>query len=106
MKEGTPVTKQKLERDFQGALIRQIKADLPNAIVLKTDPNYIQGFPDLLILNETHWAALEVKRGADASKRPNQKHYVDRLDAMSYAAFIYPENKEEVLDELYSALRA
>lgn len=94
----------KLERDFQAKLIKEIKNIFPGCIVMKTDPTYIQGLPDLLILNKDKWAALEVKRSEKASKRPNQDYYVDKMDSMSYASFIYPENKEDVLDELRKAL--
>lgn len=94
----------KLERDFQAKLIKEIKNIFPGCIVMKTDPTYIQGLPDLLILNKDKWAALEVKRSEKASKRPNQDYYVDKMDDMSYASFIYPENKEDVLDELRKTL--
>lgn len=94
----------KLERDFQAKLIKDLKNMFPGSIIMKTDPTYIQGLPDLLILHNDKWAALEVKRSATASKRPNQDYYVDKMDSMSYASFIYPENKEDVLDELRKAL--
>lgn len=89
-----------LESVFQKNLIREVKERFPGAIVLKTDPNYIQGFPDLLILWKQHWAALECKQKPDAHKQPNQEFYVDILNQMSYAAFIDPNNKGKVLDEL------
>lgn len=94
----------KLERDFQAKLIKEIKIIFPGCIVMKTDPTYIQGLPDLLILHNDKWAALEVKRSANASKRPNQDYYVEKMDVMSYASFIYPENKEDILDELRETL--
>lgn len=94
----------KLERDFQAKLIKEIKSIFPGCIVMKTDPTYIQGLPDLLILHNDKWAALEVKRSANASKRPNQDYYVEKMDDMSYASFIYPENKEDILDELRKTL--
>lgn len=95
-----------LERDYQAKLIRTLKKDMPESIVLKTDPGYRQGIPDLLILNGDRWAALEVKRSADASHQPNQDYYVDKMKGMSYASFICPENEREVLDELRQALGA
>lgn len=94
----------KLERDFQAKLIKEIKKIFPGCIVMKTDPTYIQGLPDLLILHNDKWAALEVKRSEKASKRPNQDYYVGKMDDMSFASFIYPENKEDVLDELRETL--
>lgn len=94
------------ERDFQSGLIKEIKALLPGCYVLKNDPNYIQGFPDLLILYGRHWAALECKRSRDASHRPNQEFYILELSNMSYASFVYPENKDEVLYELQQSLES
>lgn len=96
----------KLERDFQAKLIKELKSIFPGCIIMKNDPDYIQGIPDLIILYKNKWAALEVKRSADATHRPNQDYYVDKMDDMSFAAFIYPENKEEVLYELQQALFA
>ena len=95
-----------LERAFQARLIRRIKKDLPGCIVLKNDPNYIQGFPDLLILNGDRWAALEVKKNATASHQPNQDYYIRKLDGMSFARFIYPENERTVRNELCKSLRS
>jgi hypothetical protein len=94
------------ENVFQSKLIKEIKELFPKAIVLKNDPNYIQGIPDLLILQDDKWAMLECKKSKDAKHRPNQEHYVDTLDAMSYARFIYPENKKEVLDELQQTFKS
>lgn len=90
----------KRENEFQSGLIKEIKRMFPGCMVLKNDPNYIQGFPDLTVLYDDKWAVLEVKRSANASKRPNQGYYVDKLDGMSFSRFICPENKEEVLREL------
>ena len=88
------------ERDFQREVIRDIKTMFPDCIVIKTDPNYIQGFPDLLILYQDKWACLEVKRSITARHQPNQDYYIDIFEKMSFASFIYPENKKEVLNEL------
>ncbi len=94
-----------LESKFQSQLIKEIKAKLPDSLVFKMDPNYIQGTPDLLILNGGRWAALECKASGNSKHRPNQEYYVERMDGMSYARFIFPENKEEVLNELQQALQ-
>ena len=89
-----------LENEFQSKLIKEIKRRFPGCIVLKNDPTYIQGIPDLLVLYKDKWAALEVKKEAKASHRPNQDYYVEKMNEMSFSRFIYPENKKEVLDEL------
>lgn len=95
------------ESEYQAYLIKKLKTLMPeNTLVLKTDPTYIQGLPDLLVLHNDKWAALEVKRSADAKHRPNQDYYVAHLGDMSFAAFVYPENEEEVLDGLQRALGA
>ena len=88
------------ESEFQKKLIREIEDRFPGSIILKNDANYIQGFPDLLVLYQRHWAALECKRDSKASRQPNQKYYVEELNSMSYSSFIYPENKEVVLNEM------
>ena len=94
-----------LERNFQADLIKDIKRRFPGCVVLKNDPNYIQGFPDLTIFYGDRWAWLETKRAKHASHRPNQDYYIKQGKEMSFASFICPENKEEVLNELQQALR-
>lgn len=89
-----------LESKFQLKLIFELKKLFPGCIVLKNDPNYIQGFPDLLILYQNKWAALECKKSINEKRQSNQDYYIEELDRMAFASFIYPENKEEVLDEL------
>ena len=95
----------KKENEFQSALIKELKEIFPGCMVLKNDSSYYQGIPDLLVLFEDKWAMLESKRSSTASHRPNQDYYIEKFGNMSYASFIYPENKEEVLDELQQAFR-
>jgi len=91
---------------FQSNLITELRKLFPGCIILKNDPNYLQGFPDLIILYKNKWAALEVKSTEEAHKQPNQIYYVELANDMSYANFIFPENRQEVLDELQQALRS
>lgn len=90
----------KLESKFQKELIDEIKRTYPGCIALKNDAEYIQGFPDWTILYKDKWVALEIKRDEGANRQPNQEYYISKLDDMSYAAFVYPENKDKVLQEL------
>jgi hypothetical protein len=93
----------KAETHYQNALIARIKDRLPGAFVTKNDPHEYQGIPDLLVLWRDKWAMLEVKIEEFADQQPNQGYYVQLFDGMSFAAFIYPENEEEVLSALQSA---
>lgn len=95
----------KRENEFQSALIKELKKIFPGCMVLKNDSSYYQGIPDLLVLFEDKWAMLECKRSSTASHRPNQDYYIEKFGKMSYASFISPDNKEEVLDELQQAFR-
>ena len=89
-----------IESKFQKDLKKEIKGRFPGCMVLKNDPTCIQGVPDLLILYKDKWAALEVKRSANASHQPNQDFYVEKMNSMSFSSFIFPENKEEVLNAM------
>ena len=90
----------KLESKFQKELMDEIKDRYPGCIILKNDSGYIQGFPDWTILYKDKWAVLEAKRNDKASHQPNQEYYVDKLNSMSFSRFVYPENKEQILEEL------
>jgi hypothetical protein len=96
----------KRENKFQSELIRELTNMFPGCIILKNDSGYIQGIPDLLILYKTTWAALEVKRNLFSVRQPNQEYYIEELDNMSFASFIFPENKQEVLNELQQAFKS
>jgi hypothetical protein len=89
----------RLESGFQDRLRDELKDLFPGCMIFKMDQ--IQGIPDLLILYRNKWAALEAKQSSRASRRPNQEYYVRLMDEMSFSSFIYPENKDEVLDDLY-----
>lgn len=93
------------ESAYQNSLIRRLEKEFPNCLVIKNDASYIQGIPDLLVLYGNKWAMLEVKRSYSDSVQPNQLYYVELLNSMSYASFIYPENEERVFDELQYAFR-
>lgn len=94
----------RLESGFQDRLIAELKIRFPGCMIFKMDQQ--QGIPDLLILYGDRWAALECKQYSRARRRPNQDYYVDKMNQMSFASFIYPENKEEVLYELQRSFEA
>lgn len=93
----------RLESGFQDKLREELKERFPGCMIFKMDQ--IQGIPDILVLYEDKWASLECKKNAKAKRQPNQEYYVGRMNEMSFSRFIYPENKEEVLNELQSAFK-
>lgn len=95
-----------LERKYQAELIVRLKAMFLGCEIFKNDSNYRQGIPDLILLWHDRWAMLEVKASMFSPEQPNQRWYVERLNEMSYAAFICPENEEEVLNEIQRAFTA
>lgn len=94
------------ESAYQTKLIKKLNRMFPGCIILKNNPQQIQGIPDLVILFKNCWAALEIKKSSTAESRPNQKYYVEQMQEMSFASFIYPENEDEVLNELQLAFGA
>ncbi len=95
-----------LENRFKQNLVKELEILFPGCIVIHLDPTEYQGIPDLLILYENKWAALEGKKSRNEHRQPNQKYYVDLMNQMSFSRFIYPENKEEVLYELQQAFKS
>ena len=94
------------ESQYQSKIIRKLHEIFPGCEVIKTDAQLRQGFPDLLILWNEYWATLEVKTSPQAHIQPNQDHYVQRLNDMSFAAYIFPENEKEVLGALQQAFKS
>jgi hypothetical protein len=95
----------RLEREFQAEFINELRERYPEAIILKNDSGYQQGIPDWIMLVDDRWFMFEIKRSPTAPLRPNQGYYVDLCNEMSFAAFVYPQNKEQVLDALSRSLR-
>lgn len=93
------------ENRYQAKLIKRLELMFPGCVILKNDSSYQQGILDLLILWNDKWASLEVKDSKNSNMRPNQEYYIERLDNMSFAAKIYPENETEVLSALQQAFR-
>lgn len=97
------------ERDYQPVFIKKVRALFPGCVILKNNPNYMQGVPDLIVLWNDRWAMFEVKRSrplTSADFEPNQEWYIEELDKMSFCACVYPENEQEVLSALQRAFTA
>ena len=91
-----------LESVFQADTVNRIKKLLPGVRVLKNDSGYQQGIPDFSIFLGSAWAWLEFKRSANERQQPNQEFFIDWASQNAFGAFIYPENRDEVLKALVS----
>lgn len=94
------------EGTYKSELKKKIETLFPGCIILKNDASQIQGIPDLSIFYGPKYAMLETKRSKYEHKRPNQEYYVEYVNNMSYASFVYPENEQQVLQELYIHFKA
>lgn len=88
----------RLESGFQDSLRYELMQRYPESMIFKMDQ--IQGIPDMLILYKNKYAFLENKKSANAKHQPNQDYYVNKLNNMSFARFVFPENRDRVLEEL------
>ena len=91
------------ESQYQAKLIDELERRFPGCVILKNDPTDLQGIPDLVIFYGNRWAMLEVKVSATSKIQVNQPYWVEVLNEMSFAAFIYPSIEEEVLRGLEQA---
>jgi hypothetical protein len=91
---------------YKAKLVKELERRFPGCVLLAKSPNDIQGFPDLLMLYQQNWVVLEVKAAANSDRQPNQEYWVDLYDTMSFGAFIYPENEEDILNELEQTFSA
>ena len=100
------MAKAKPESKFQASVIKKIQERYPGCIVVKNDPGYLQGFPDFTVFYNNVWVALEFKKSENAAHQPNQDYYVRKCEEMSHGYFIYPENEQEVMNEIQQAFGA
>jgi len=97
--------RKKLESEFKSEFLGEVREMFPGCHIETNGTDFMQGIPDTTIYYGRFWAKLEFKRSKTASKRPNQDYYIDMFDEMSYARFVTPENKEDVLRGLEQTFR-
>lgn len=94
------------ESDFKRKLYNEIRTRFPDTEVVANDPNYVQGFPDATVyLPNGQYILLEVKRTSTSAKQPNQNYYVNESSLKNNAVFVYPENKEQILEAIEKRYR-
>lgn len=98
-----------LESKFKKETIERIKKRFRD-LDLDFIDTHNRSMPDIFVIGPWSWAALEFKRSklaAQQAQQPNQirefadqEYHIIRLNRKGYAAFVFPENLEEVLDDL------
>ena len=93
------------EADFQSKIVKWLRSK--GCMVLKYQQNATTraGIPDIIFLKEGFWGAIEVKKSKTAKFRPGQKEMVAKMNEMSWAKAVYPENFDETKKELEEILR-
>ena len=88
------------EADFQSKIVKWLRSK--GCMVLKYQQNATTraGIPDIIFLKEGFWGAIEVKKSKTAKYRPGQKEMVAKMNEMSWAKAVYPENWDETKKEL------
>ena len=86
--------------------MRNLLSEHPGAVVLKPDTSFFPGLPDRFVLIDDWWGGLEFKADEDAPTQPNQPFYIDLLNRMSFASFVYPQNEGQVWRGIQRSLRA
>lgn len=89
-----------VESEFQRRVIQRLKTEFPDCVVMKQDASYKQGIPDLVIFYKNRYAMLEVKKSAKANHQPQQDYYISKFNDWSFASFVYPENVDQVFEQL------
>ena len=95
------------EGRFKTEVHTELKQRFPGIDIIGGNSAMRQGIPDTLLQWQGRHAWLEFKKSEGAEKQPNQDYYVGKFNNEgTFSSFIYPENKEEVLNALERAWKA
>lgn len=98
-----------LERDFKQKFQKELKKRVKPLAILqyKQDVTTVKGFPDTIILGpEAVTVYIEFKKSKRAKFQPGQKEWGQKLLERNFLYYcVFPENADEVLDELGEILK-
>ena len=92
---------------FQKRVLRRLK-QIEGMYVFKKEAAAIRGIPDVIGCFRGRFFCLELKASSKLARRTTgrivlQKHNIERVRAAGgYGAIVYPENFEEVINQLLS----
>lgn len=91
------------EADFKKSFQNKLKRAVhPTAILqYKQDSTTVKGFPDTIVILEGITIFIEFKKSKTAKFQTLQKEWIKKLNDNGHFAFVcYPENADEVLEEI------
>lgn len=93
------------ESDFQAKIIKWLRSK--GCFVWKCQQNSAtqRGVADIFFCYEGFYGFIEVKQAKNSPKRPGQQAFIDKMAKWSWAKFVYPQNWEEIKQELEELLK-
>lgn len=92
------------EADFQAKAIKWLRSKGFKCFKQQMNATTRVGTPDLFIFNEGFWGWIEFKKSKNSPKRPGQEQNIAWAQENSWGEFVYPENWEQIKEELESIL--
>ena len=94
------------EAKFQSEILKFLKKHGAVALKFQQNATTPAGVSDIFFCKEGFYGFIEVKRAKNASLRPGQKEFVEKMNNWSYGKIVYPgECWEETKKELEEILR-
>lgn len=88
------------ESNLEKKVVRFLKSKGCKVYKMAANPGVPKGTPDRLFLKEGLWGFLEIKASRTSKYQPLQKEQIAFLNNWSYAKAVYPENWDEIREEL------
>lgn len=89
-----------MEKKTQQRLIKHLKRRGCFVMAITVVPGIPTGTPDVFFCKEGFYGFAEVKSSRTAKYRPLQKEQLKKLNDWSWAKAVYPENYDEIKEEL------
>ena len=92
------------ESDLQAKIIRYLKTKGCVALKYQQNATTIAGVADVVFFKEGFYGWIEVKRTKNASRRPGQEQFIQKMNEWSWARVVWPDNWEETKKDLEELL--
>lgn len=89
------------ESDFQRDVLRFLRLKGCFCLKLSAGPGVPTATPDIFFAHFGFYGFAELKLSKRSRLRPGQKEMVEKLNRLSYAKIIYPENFSELEEDLW-----